>query len=171
MRILHQLTSFVNTKIFGSSPELMTQRLQLKPAISRFIFYLWWDLRTSCCSCLIRRAFRGLVRIHTHRRRGILPRIGTEASNYKTSVLNCVSLIWAMILLVIVSADFAEAQRSSAGVADVLSSEADAGFARVLEPMTLQFPRDHGAHPEYQIEWWYYTGNLHTDDGRLSVIS
>jgi len=28
----------------------------------------------------------------------------------------------------------------------------------------LQFPRDHGAHPEYRIEWWYVTGWL---DGPL----
>ena len=31
---------------------------------------------------------------------------------------------------------------------------------------TLQFPRDHGSHPDYRIEWWYYTGNLSSDDGR-----
>ena len=24
----------------------------------------------------------------------------------------------------------------------------------------LQFPSDHASHPEYRIEWWYYTGNL-----------
>jgi predicted secreted hydrolase len=30
----------------------------------------------------------------------------------------------------------------------------------------LQFPRDHGSHPGYRIEWWYYTGNLSSDDGR-----
>lgn len=24
----------------------------------------------------------------------------------------------------------------------------------------LNFPRDHASHPEYRIEWWYYTGNL-----------
>lgn len=29
-----------------------------------------------------------------------------------------------------------------------------------------QFPRDHGSHPEYKTEWWYYTGHLRTDDGR-----
>jgi predicted secreted hydrolase len=28
------------------------------------------------------------------------------------------------------------------------------------------FPRDHASHPEYAIEWWYYTGNLATVDGR-----
>ncbi len=64
------------------------------------------------------------------------------------------------------SANHVESQRNSTGVSDVLSTETDAGFARALAPMTLQFPRDHGAHPEYQIEWWYYTGNLQADDGK-----
>ncbi len=28
------------------------------------------------------------------------------------------------------------------------------------------FPRDHASHPDYKIEWWYYTGNVKADDGR-----
>ncbi len=28
------------------------------------------------------------------------------------------------------------------------------------------FPADHFNHPEFQTEWWYYTGNLHAADGR-----
>lgn len=40
------------------------------------------------------------------------------------------------------------------------------GYARAVEAWDWQFPRDHGAHPEFQTEWWYYTGNLKTDDGR-----
>jgi len=28
------------------------------------------------------------------------------------------------------------------------------------------FPRDHFNHPDFQTEWWYYTGNLHTSQGR-----
>jgi predicted secreted hydrolase len=27
-----------------------------------------------------------------------------------------------------------------------------------------EFPRDHFSHPEFQTEWWYYTGNLETPD-------
>jgi predicted secreted hydrolase len=27
-----------------------------------------------------------------------------------------------------------------------------------VEPRSLVFPRDHGAHPEFRIEWWYVTG-------------
>ena len=30
----------------------------------------------------------------------------------------------------------------------------------------LRFPADHAAHPDYRIEWWYYTGNLVTQAGR-----
>ena len=30
----------------------------------------------------------------------------------------------------------------------------------------LEFPRDHAAHPDYKIEWWYYTGNLRAANGR-----
>ena len=30
-----------------------------------------------------------------------------------------------------------------------------------------RFPRDHGSHPEYRIEWWYYTGNLAGRDRRF----
>lgn len=41
-----------------------------------------------------------------------------------------------------------------------------AGFARAIDPWDWQFPRDHGAHPQFQTEWWYYTGVLATDAGR-----
>jgi predicted secreted hydrolase len=30
---------------------------------------------------------------------------------------------------------------------------------------TWSFPRDHGAHPEFRTEWWYFTGNLRDGDG------
>lgn len=29
----------------------------------------------------------------------------------------------------------------------------------------FQFPQDHFNHPNYQTEWWYYTGNLQSADG------
>ena len=31
---------------------------------------------------------------------------------------------------------------------------------------TYSFPRDHASHPDYKIEWWYYTGNVKAKDGR-----
>ncbi|MBL9203896.1 MAG: hypothetical protein JNN01_02325 [Opitutaceae bacterium] len=34
------------------------------------------------------------------------------------------------------------------------------GFAIPLPGTVFQFPRDHGAHPEFRLEWWYVTGHL-----------
>jgi predicted secreted hydrolase len=48
----------------------------------------------------------------------------------------------------------------------VAASRPVTGFARAEGPRPLEFPADHGAHPDYQTEWWYYTGNLDTGDGR-----
>lgn len=41
-----------------------------------------------------------------------------------------------------------------------------AGYARAIDAYAWDFPRDFGAHNAFQTEWWYYTGNLATDDGR-----
>jgi predicted secreted hydrolase len=40
------------------------------------------------------------------------------------------------------------------------------GYARATEPRPFDFPADHGPHPDYRTEWWYYTGNLATAEGR-----
>jgi predicted secreted hydrolase len=40
------------------------------------------------------------------------------------------------------------------------------GFARAMLPRPLSFPEDHGPHPDFRTEWWYYTGNLRTAAGR-----
>ena len=38
-------------------------------------------------------------------------------------------------------------------------------FPVVKPEYRLQFPRDHGAHPEFRQEWWYVTGWLRTQRG------
>ncbi len=45
------------------------------------------------------------------------------------------------------------------------SSKDQEGFSRALEVRPFSFPDDHGPHPNYQTEWWYYTGNLQAEDG------
>lgn len=32
------------------------------------------------------------------------------------------------------------------------------GFQKADQPVTLEFPRDHGAHLDFQTEWWYVVG-------------
>jgi predicted secreted hydrolase len=48
----------------------------------------------------------------------------------------------------------------------VALAEPASGFSRAMGPRELIFPADHGAHTDFQSEWWYYTGNLDTADGR-----
>lgn len=50
-------------------------------------------------------------------------------------------------------------------VAALLSAAADP-YRLALPGYKYDFPRDYFSHPEYQTEWWYYTGNLHASDGR-----
>jgi len=51
----------------------------------------------------------------------------------------------------------------SEGFAGLGSNAAD--FAQVVPGKTLEFPRDHGAHRDYRIEWWYITANLKDAEG------
>ena len=52
-------------------------------------------------------------------------------------------------------------------VADALGAPARGleGYARALAPRDFHFPEDHGPHPEFRNEWWYWTGHLATTDG------
>lgn len=45
---------------------------------------------------------------------------------------------------------------------------ASEGFLQALEPRRFRFPKDHADHPGFQTEWWYYTGNLVSKDGRAN---
>jgi predicted secreted hydrolase len=55
--------------------------------------------------------------------------------------------------------------QATVSVREALAEERE-GFARVLAPRPLVFPEDHGPHPDFRTEWWYYTGNLTTAAGR-----
>lgn len=47
-----------------------------------------------------------------------------------------------------------------------LSHAQEQAYHAVTGPCNLEFPVDHGAHPGFRTEWWYYTGNLHAADDR-----
>ncbi|MBP7678206.1 MAG: carotenoid 1,2-hydratase, partial [Thermoanaerobaculia bacterium] len=70
---------------------------------------------------------------------------------------------------------FAATLRSAAALAalSLLSSfaplSADGGRFRPLDPGAAPaFPRDHGAHDDARVEWWYVTGHLSDAEGRRS---
>ena len=47
-----------------------------------------------------------------------------------------------------------------ASVTTLLGGEESDGFARATAPRAFRFPDDHGPHPKFRHEWWYFTGNL-----------
>jgi len=70
-------------------------------------------------------------------------------------------IILAPIILAIRSDD------ASLPTARLAAPPADlSGFTRAAGPTEIIFPRDNGPHTDYLTEWWYYTGNLETADGR-----
>lgn len=84
-------------------------------------------------------------------------------------------LLSALVLLTLVAAGWwyfatprlARPQPTSSATVPGAPQDSDmAGYAKVTGPRSMQFPQDHGAHPDYRIEWWYFTGNLATDAGR-----
>ena len=53
------------------------------------------------------------------------------------------------------------------GLGALLAGAARAGeaFEMPRPGRVFEFPRDHGAHPEYKTEWWYYVGHLKAASG------
>jgi predicted secreted hydrolase len=47
----------------------------------------------------------------------------------------------------------------------VLGAQSD-GWQKATPGYQFQFPRDHASHPDYKLEWWYYTGNVSAPGGR-----
>jgi predicted secreted hydrolase len=56
--------------------------------------------------------------------------------------------------------------KASLSIATALRASNEQGYDRAIEPRDFRFPADHGPHPEFRTEWWYYTGNLETAEGR-----
>jgi len=52
-------------------------------------------------------------------------------------------------------------------LAGVAGAAADSDqWVQAIKPWQWSFPRDHGSHPEYRTEWWYFTGNLADESGK-----
>jgi predicted secreted hydrolase len=58
------------------------------------------------------------------------------------------------------------AAAAQVGVTDFLGTAKPSDFERAQAPRIFDFPADHGAHPGFRSEWWYFTGNLAAADGR-----
>ena len=63
-------------------------------------------------------------------------------------------LFWVPIMLLV------------CGSGPLMVQESGELWRRARLGRVLTFPADHASHPDYRIEWWYYTGNLKATDGR-----
>lgn len=52
-------------------------------------------------------------------------------------------------------------------VTEALGGQPEGGFARAAAPRRFSFPADHGPHPGFRTEWWYFTGNLKSGQGQM----
>ena len=81
-------------------------------------------------------------------------------------------LIWilGLIFVVLIGSTFFVNRESTPVNASVKMGQALAGdktgYDRASGPVPIRFPQDHGPHPGYKQEWWYYTGNVQTASGR-----
>lgn len=46
------------------------------------------------------------------------------------------------------------------------ASESREGWRPAAGSRSWSFPADHGAHPDFKTEWWYFTGNVTAAGGR-----
>jgi predicted secreted hydrolase len=62
-----------------------------------------------------------------------------------------------------------ESLRTSIGgsprLSELLGGDSASGFPLALQVREFSFPDDHGPHPQFRNEWWYFTGNLDADGG------
>lgn len=70
------------------------------------------------------------------------------------------------IAVIVTSCGDNRSAQETGNIAQSLSGYDISGFKRVQMPRDFKFPKDFGPHPEYQTEWWYYTGNLADSSGR-----
>lgn len=80
---------------------------------------------------------------------------------------SCLKLVIILLLaLAGCGRDAGDVTQAPMSITQILAGEQTGGYERVFNPRPLLFPADHGAHPRYRNEWWYFTGNLSGENGR-----
>ena len=77
------------------------------------------------------------------------------------------SLVFFLILLY--GCDDSQQEPTQVSLVSALGNSAEQDLTRYRQAIAIRpfsFPEDHSAHPGFKNEWWYFTGNLKTQDGR-----
>lgn len=104
------------------------------------------------------------------------PRLSTPRPSTPSRWALCLWLLLSGLLTVLSGCRGASPSSSDGGADDaatetlspvnILQAEPVPGFEQATAPRPFQFPADHGPHPTFRTEWWYFVGNLHSDSGR-----
>jgi len=79
----------------------------------------------------------------------------------------CRANFFLPLLAVFLTSGCMRGPESPAGSGDVAAlAMAVEGFSEARPGYELEFPRDHGAHADFRIEWWYLTANLEDASGQ-----
>ena len=78
------------------------------------------------------------------------------------------SIVIALLALLLAACAGTQPQLAGSQISaiEAVGGSGAAGFARATAPQPFVFPQDHGPHQDFATEWWYYTGNLDTAEGR-----
>jgi predicted secreted hydrolase len=75
-------------------------------------------------------------------------------------------LVLAIILGLVIIQTHRKGNTVQAQLVSAASPADISGFTRADGTRPLSFPADYGPHPDFQTEWWYYTGNLDAPTGQ-----
>lgn len=94
-----------------------------------------------------------------------------EANNLlpmKLTFLQLVSIpiVLAILFGVVLFSETDSELETTVSVAEAMGGGNQDGYLQALGPRDFVFPDDHGAHPGYKTEWWYFTGNVFTTEER-----
>lgn len=70
-----------------------------------------------------------------------------------------------VLVLALACGDAPREVRTGLSLAEAMGGDTT-GFRRATAPREFVFPGDHGPHPGFRVEWWYFTGNLTGENGR-----
>ena len=95
-----------------------------------------------------------------------------EMRSHPTALLTVAAVLLAVMTMCTFASTFTDTMTAAQDgiLAQAVTARGDsprAGEWPIITPdRAIALPADHVSHPDYKIEWWYYTGNLDTREGR-----
>jgi predicted secreted hydrolase len=77
-------------------------------------------------------------------------------------------LIIFLFIISFTGCDQTEIENSSNDISlsKAMGDVEEENFSKALDKIEFIFPKDHGPHPDFRTEWWYFTGNLADKNNR-----